>query len=141
MNQSDLIISTDIAFEIRRIAEILYPLSSFGPTDGQFNWHKEPGTRGAASLMDQFFGRENRSKAHWTAVLAAVGLQYPPVSESRYANQRFSEKELGQFEAIKTADRCDDGHGIPVIPCRRMVFQWTGSKYAPAGQISTFMVR
>ncbi len=39
VGHSDLVIPADIASEIRRIAEILYPLSSFGPTDRQFNWH------------------------------------------------------------------------------------------------------
>lgn len=146
-----VIIGDDFARELRRISDRLYPGIEYGPTKKQFNVHRLTGFRGAGSYLDAAFGRDQRNNAQWAQLLEAAGLQYPPVTESRYANVRFEERASGLYDAPMAPERRDEGgDGIKVVPHRRTVFEWQrlidadGKSffgYAPAGHIETYMVR
>ena len=137
-------VSSEVAAEIGRLSELLYPGINFGPSISQWDRYRCPEQIGSSALMDRLFGRDQRNRKNWVLLLAAVGLEYPPKLEMQSANSRLADDWPTDIGDVPKLVACPEPEaGLPVIPVTRTLYQWCPRchMYLPMGTMQSFMVR
>lgn len=138
-------VSPAIAKEIRRIADMLYGSSGFGPSVQQWNRYRNPDLPTARPVIVQSGGGYAGGKPEWTAILETINLRYPARYIAQHADKMTTHRDKNPIWEE------DLPEGLPVIPCAQMR-QYEGQRvrriwcpntyrYRRVATAQTFLVR